>query len=472
MASLTIKTRFAPSPTGLLHLGNARIALFCVLLARRERGIFLLRIEDTDRDRSTVDYIEALQDDLHWLGLAWQEGPQTNGAQGPYLQSERAAIYQSYFDILSEKGLAYPCFCSAQELALARKAQLSAGRPPRYANICADLPAERIAQRMSQGLKPTLRFRIPRGRSVEFNDLVRGSQIFNSDDIGDFIIRRADGTPAFFFTNALDDALMDVTHVLRGEDHLSNTPRQIMLLQALGLRIPEYGHVSLILGPDGAPMSKRDGGNSVSGLREAGYFPGALNNYLAQLGHHYEVNAYRSLDELAAEFDLGKIGRSPARFDSAQLLHWQQQAIAQSSIDELWRWAGAEVHALVPPQQINDFIEAVRPNVSLPHDVLHWARILYEDVLEPDADARRIIDQAGSEFFAHAVQALDQYPADFKALAAELKKETGIGGKALFQPLRAILTGALDGPEMARLLPLMGVMRARRRLQAGLSSRA
>jgi len=245
-----------------------------------------------------------------------------------------------------------------------------------------------------------------------------------------------------------------------------------MLLKALGLRIPEYGHVSLILGPDGAPMSKRDGGNSVRGLREAGYFPGALNNYLAQLGHHYDVNAYRSLDELAAEFDLGKIGRAPARFDSAQLLHWQQQAIAHSSIDELWQWAGTDVHVLVPEQQINDFIEAVRPNVSLPHDVLYWAHVLYTDSFEPDADARRIIDQAGSEFFVHAVQALEQYPADFKALAAEIKKATGVSGKALFQPLRAALTGALDGPEMARLLPLMKVARARARLQAGISSGA
>jgi len=196
MASLTTKPRFAPSPTGLLHLGNARIALFCMLLARRERGVFLLRIEDTDRDRSTVDYIEALQDDLCWLGLAWQEGPQIEGPHGPYLQSERSAIYQAYFDTLSEKGLAYPCFCSAQELALSRKAQLSAGRPPRYANVCTDLAAQAVAQRMSHGLKPTLRFRVPRGRSVEFNDLVRGPQVFNSDDIGDFIIRRADGTPA------------------------------------------------------------------------------------------------------------------------------------------------------------------------------------------------------------------------------------------------------------------------------------
>lgn len=463
------KTRFAPSPTGFLHLGNARVALFCALLARHTQGIFLLRIEDTDQGRSEHRYTEALQEDLLWMGLGWQEGPAVGGAQGPYLQSERGAIYHRYFSQLDHDGLAYPCFCSEQELAITRKVQLAAGQAPRYQGTCATLGKDQIETRLAQGLRPTLRFRVPRGEIVEFEDLVRGPQRFVSDDIGDFIIRRADGTPAFFFGNALDDALMGVTHVLRGEDHLSNTPRQLLLLRALSLRIPEYGHLSLILGSDGAPLSKRHGSHSVRELRDAGYFPATLNNYLARLGHSYDNNNFMTLPELATEFHIGKIGRSPARFDNSQLQYWQQQAIAHAHIHELWEWMGGQVHELVPGAQQDDFIAAIRSNIALPEHALLWARILYSDTLEWMLGARHVIAQAGKPFFESALTALEHQPRDFKSLAGEIKQSLGISGKALYQPLRAALTGELDGPEMARLLPLLGEERARNRLEAALN---
>lgn len=469
MATLSPKTRFAPSPTGYLHLGNARVALFCYLFARRMQGVFLLRIEDTDLQRSLSNYTEALQEDLLWMGLGWQEGPGMDQGHGPYRQSQRGVIYEEYFTRLIAQAQAYPCFCSEQELALARKTQLAAGRPPRYSGVCSTLSAEQIDSKLAAGQRPTLRFRIPGAQTVEFTDLVRGVQRFNSDDIGDFIIRRADGTPAFFFTNALDDALMGVTHVLRGEDHLSNTPRQILLLQALGLRIPDYGHVSLILGPDGTPLSKRHGSHSVRELREAGYLPLAINNYLARLGHHYEGTAYRDMATLAADFDINKIGRAPARFDVTQLQHWQQEAVTHASVDELWAWMGEEVHAHVPAGQSEAFIDAVRANVTLPQHALHWARIIYADRLDLNEQAHHIVEQAGGIFFEHALQALEHHATDFKGLAGDLKKHTGTSGKALFQPLRAALTGELDGPEMVRLLPLLGLPRARARLQAALS---
>ncbi|MEW6354276.1 MAG: glutamate--tRNA ligase [Pseudomonadota bacterium] len=468
MITKPVKTRFAPSPTGLLHLGNARMALLCALAARHQRGIFLLRIEDTDRSRSTQQYIQALQEDLLWLGLEWQEGPGVEGPHGPYLQSERGAVYQTYFDRLIQAGQAYPCFCSEQELALARKVQLAAGHPPRYGGTCAKLSQQQVQERLAQGIKPTLRFRVPAQQSVEFNDLVRGAQRFNSADIGDFIIRRADGTPAFFFTNAIDDALMEVTHVLRGEDHLTNTPRQIMLLRALGLRVPDYGHVALILGADGAPLSKRHGSHSVRDLRDAGYFPMAVNNYLARLGHYYDSNDLMNLDALAAQFSMEKIGRAAARFDGAQLNYWQQQAIAHAGIDELWQWVGPRVHERVPPEQSYSFIEAVRANITMPEHAQLWARVLFFDPLELSQGARAVIKQAGKEFFEHALRALAQHPRDFKSLAAAIKSASGVGGKALFQPLRAALTGELDGPEMARLLPLLGETRAHARLQQAL----
>ena len=268
-------TRFAPSPTGSLHLGNARTALFNFLLARQLGGQFLLRIEDTDLERSAERYLAELIDDLHWLGLGWDAGPDIGGAHEPYRQSQRNAIYAEYFARLATSGLVYPCYCTPLELEVSRRAQLAAGRPPRYAGTCRELSAGERDAKLAGGLKPSLRFRVPQGRSVEFHDFVRGAQRFASEDIGDFIVRRADGNAAFFFCNALDDALMGVTHVLRGDDHLTNTPRQILLLEALGLDIPQYGHVALLTGMDGAPLSKRHGSVSVREFRERGFLPQA-----------------------------------------------------------------------------------------------------------------------------------------------------------------------------------------------------
>ncbi|MCL4315611.1 MAG: glutamate--tRNA ligase [Gammaproteobacteria bacterium] len=467
MPPALVKTRFAPSPTGHIHMGNTRVALFSALYARHRRGVFLLRIEDTDLERSAARYIETLKEDLRWLGLAWQEGPEAGGPHGPYHQSQRLDIYQHYFDELQQRDRAYPCFCSARELALSRKAQLTGGRPPRYAGTCARLSTAEIQSRLEQGLQPTLRFRIPAGVTVRFEDLVRGPQSFASDDIGDFIIRRADGTPAFFFSNAVDDALMGVTHVLRGEDHLSNTPRQMLLLQALQLNIPHYAHLSMIVGPDGAPLSKRHGSRSVRELRESGYLSEAVINYLARLGHHYESNELLSLEQLAAGFDLVHLGRSPVRFDNAQLQHWQQLALARADVDELWAWMGCKVHEKVPQAQRIAFVQAVRHNITLPEHAGLWARILFDDHLELSQTAREAMAQAGREFFQHAAAAHKQHPDDFKALANEIKTRTGKSGKSLYQPLRAALTGELDGPEMVQLLPLLGAERTGRRLHAG-----
>ena len=295
---------------------------------------------------------------------------------------------------------------------------------------------------------------------------MRGTQRFASDDIGDFIIRRADATPAFFFCNALDDALMGVTDVLRGEDHLANTPRQILMLHALALPVPRYGHIAMIVGDDGAPLSKRHGSRSIRELRMTGYLPGAIVNYLARLGHSYDSDAYMSLDALAENLRFERLGRAPARYDAHQLLHWQHRALAEADIDTLWSWMGEEVHHLVPEEERERFLEAVRPNVSFPEHARHWAAIVYCDPLALDDAARETVAAAGSSFFEHALAALDAHPSDFKAFAEAVKQATGAKGKALFHPLRAALTGAAGGPEMARLFPLLGAERARQRLAA------
>lgn len=465
MPPAPFKTRFAPSPTGLLHLGNIRTALFNVLLARRHAGVFLLRIEDTDLDRSHADHTAALMQDLHWLGLVWQEGEGLGGEHAPYLQSQRGPVYQHYFSLLEQQGLAYPCFCSDQQLSIERKTQLAAGRPPRYSGRCRALSAAQVEERIRAGELPSLRFRVPAALTVEFEDRVRGPQRFASDDIGDFVIRRSTGAPAFFFSNAIDDALMGVTFALRGEDHLTNTPRQLLLLKSLALPAPDYGHIALVVGPDGAPLAKRHGSRTVRELRDQGFFPAAITNYLARLGHTYGDNRFMSLDELAAGFEVAHLGRAPAHFDETQLLHWQHEAVHRASDDELWAWMGAAVHALVPDNARRAFVEAVRANVWFPADAGKWARIVYSNELAPTAAAREAIRQAPAGLFGEALRLIDRHPGDFKSLSEAVKQATGIKGKNLFQPLRAALTGELDGPEMVKLLPLIGVERARQRIQ-------
>ena len=465
MNPASFKSRFAPSPTGLLHLGNVRTALFNYLAARHARGVFLLRIEDTDAMRGHDKYAAALEQDLHWLGLEWQEGPGLGGTQAPYFQSQRGALYARYFEQLETGGSAYPCFCSEHELEIARKTAIAAGRPPRYTGRCFRLKPEEISARRAEGRPATLRFHVADGNTVEFDDRVRGRQAFSTSDIGDFVIRRSDGTPAFFFCNAIDDALMGVTLVLRGEDHLTNTPRQILLLKTLGLPVPEYAHIALVVGSDGTPLSKRSGSRSVQELREQGFLPLAVNNYLARLGHTYESNAFLDLTGLAASFDTARLHKAPARFDEAQLLHWQREAVHAADFATLWAWMAEAAAGLVPDAERMAFVEAVRGNVVFPADARHWAQILYASELTLNHAAHEAVRVAGEEFFDIARRAIERHGTDFKALSQMVRQDTGLTGKALFQPLRAALTGELDGPEMAKLLPLIGVDRARRRLQ-------
>jgi len=458
-----VKTRFAPSPTGLIHFGNVRTALFNVLLAKKSSGIFLLRIEDTDFERSREEHIQALQEDLRWLELDWQEGEAAGGAAAPYRQSQRGTVYEQYLEQLAAQDAVYPCFCSAVELEVSRKVQAAAGKPPRYSGKCAHLKAEEAAQKKADGVPYTLRFRMPKSTALSFDDVVRGPQKFPSEDIGDFIIRRSDGSFAFFFVNAVDDALMGVTHVLRGEDHLTNTPRQIALLQALGLPVPTYGHISLIVDAHGAPLSKRSGSLSVQELREMGYFPIAVNNYLARLGHHFIESELMTLDALSQAFDQSHLGRAPARYDRSQLDYWQAQAVQKADDAALLAWLAPALRGLVPEAEMAAFARAVRQNVIFPHDAKLWAEAVYAQALPLSDDARTVLEGASSELFRTAVDALSE-DRDFKAFTQRGKQASGASGKALFLPLRAALTGQTFGPEMPALFSLIGHARARHRL--------
>jgi len=464
MSTTAVVTRFAPSPSGELHLGNARTALFNFLLARKHGGRFLLRVEDTDVQRSHEHFVTALYADLAWLGLAWDEGPDRGGPSAPYRQSQRAGVYQQHFQQLEREQAAYPCFCTPVELELSRRAQRAAGAPPRYAGTCRALSAEQCSARCAQGLAATLRFRVPAGRRLQFEDLVHGPQSFASDDIGDFIIRREDGSAAFLFSNALDDALMQVSHVLRGEDHLTNTPRQRLVLEALGLPAPQYGHLSLLIGSDGAPLSKRHGAASVRELREAGYSPQAVCNHLFRLGHSTPNNGLLTLAQMAEAFTLAHLQRASAHFEAAQLRHWQSEWVHALSGAQARAWLAPMLPPAVTGPQADAFIAAVRPNVVLAEDVRQWAEVVFGDALAFEEPALQAARAAGPEFFTAAASAVGEGAAGEPDLLGALSRATGLRGAAFFMPLRAALTGRLHGPQLAPLLAAMPAERVRARL--------
>lgn len=459
--SAPVTTRFAPSPSGRLHLGNARTALFAWLLARGRGGRFLVRIEDTDAERVAPGAEAALLDDLAWLGLDW------DGA--PVRQSARAARHAELFEALERDGRAYPCFCSDAELEVARKVALAAGRPPRYGGTCARLAPAAAAARRAAGAAASLRFRLE-ADFAGFTDLVHGPHAEAVDAMGDFVIRRSDGVPTFLFANAVDDAEMGVTHVLRGDDHLSNTPRQILLLQTLAAlgaipaRVPAYGHLPLVLGGDGKPLSKRDGAASVAELRAAGWSPAAVVNHLARLGHSGQPDALLALDALARGFDLAHLGRAPARFDVAQLEHWQRLALGAMPDAAIADWAGLD-GTPVPEGSRLGFIAAVRGNCLLPRDVRRWAEALFAESPAPSAEAAPVVDEARGAFFTAAAAALTAAGADYAAFTRALAAATGRKGRALHAPVRAAVTGRLDGPELAVLFPLLGAERLARRFR-------
>jgi nondiscriminating glutamyl-tRNA synthetase len=458
-----MRVRFAPSPTGHLHVGNARTALFNWLLARGQNGTFILRIEDTDFERSTKASEQAILDDLRWMGLQWDEGVEVGGDFGPYRQTERLQAYADHAARLVAEGKGYYCFCSAETLDAQRKAQLAASLPPKYAGTCRDIPAATAAARRAAGEPAVIRLRVPEGREVAFTDVVRGLVTFHTDVIGDPVLVRSDGIPAYNFAVVIDDAQMQVTHVIRGEDHISNTPRQILLYEAFGYTPPAFAHLSLVMGPDHAPLSKRHGATSVREFREKGYLPEALVNYLALIGWSPGQNdELLPADELARRFRLENVAHSAGVFDEDKLAWVNRHYLKLCAPDRLAQLAEPHLRArgqVVGPLSAPAvaWLEQVLPGMAASVDRLPQLADRLEAVFrQPGAplESEPGLPEVAAALSAELEGGLRLIDKDtFRALAGRVKDRTGLKGKALFHPIRVILTGAAEGPELDLIVP-------------------
>ncbi len=475
---MSVRVRFAPSPTGFLHVGGARTALFNALFARSLGGTFILRIEDTDAARSTGESLAAILEGLRWLGLAWDEGPDAGGSHGPYFQSERRAGYERAARALSERAAAYPCYCSAAELEERRAAQIARNLPPRYDGRCRGLDAAARAQRASEGRVPALRFALPGAGETAWDDIVRGRVAFQNEVLDDFVLMRSDGLPTYNFACVVDDHDMAISHVVRGDDHISNTPRQILLYQALGWSPPAFAHVPMILGADGTRLSKRHGATSVAAYRDLGFLPEAMVNFLALLGWSFDgQRELFTLAELEKAFTLERVGSNPAVFNLDKLEWMNGQHLKRLSEEERTRraveflearghdlsgrsaeWRAALVRAI--GDRLKTLMDAERYGAFALNDALEldpaaWAEVLERPEVGPRLEGLAARLEHDREF------SLASLERETRGLAAEL----GIKAGDLMATARVALTGRKVAPGLFEVMWLLGRERAVGRLR-------
>lgn len=472
---MSVRVRFAPSPTGFLHVGNVRTALFNWLFARQQDGIFILRIEDTDAERSEQRFEAQLMEDLKWLGLDWDESVDVGGSYGPYRQTDRFPLYREAAEKLLNEGKAYYCFCTEEQLDADRQHQQDAGQTIQYVGRCREIPGEVAAARVKSGEQATVRLKVRPGRT-EFDDLVFGPISVETSTIGDFILLRSDGSAQYNFAVVIDDALMEISHVIRGEGHISNTHRQILLYESLGYKVPAFAHLSTILGPDGSKLSKRHGATSIAEFRELGYLPQAVVNYLALLGWPPPEDGREILSvmEIVSEFNLGRVNVSPATFDTTKL-DWVNRthlkglgpeeliAVAKPYLEqcgvlpaeagaEVLEWAGQMSAILV---NYIDKLTDLKREVSVISD-FDPKRDLQ------DGTVQEILAEEGAvDVIKTFSQALENSPEPevtfdvYKDAVMKTKSDTGAKGKGLFRPIRIAITARSSGPELEKIIPVL-----------------
>ncbi len=460
---MTVRTRFAPAPSGSIHVGNARTALFSWLTARHEGGEFVLRVEDTDASRVTEEAVHGLIDSLRWLGIDWDEGPDVGGPHAPYRQSQRIDLYLEHVGRLIDQGYAYRCYCTPEELEERRNAALARRAKPGYDGRCRDLTGEQRAAFEAEGRSSAVRFAMPE-QDVTVHDLVKSEVHFGADAFEDFIILRSNGSPTFLLAVAVDDWLMGVTRVIRGDDLLSAAPRNIAVIEALGGSPPEYAHLPQVLGQDGKPLSKRHGSTSVEAFREQGFLPEALMNYLALLGWAKdEKTTFLSREELIASFELSHVSHNPAAFDT-QKLEWMNNHYIQSLDDD--DLAARCMHflteeGLLPePQVLRRAMPLVRERMKRLTEAPELLRFLFSDDVTPNDKAADLIAKAGPDYLAAAAAALEKvepWTADaIQAALDEVAAAAGLNRTKGWQPIRAAVTGSNVSPPLPESLELLG----------------
>ena len=473
-----VRVRFAPSPTGLLHIGNARMAVFNWLFAKRHQGTFILRIEDTDVARSEKKYMTQLIEDLHWLGLTWQEGPDVGGQYGPYLQSERLHIYNDICHNFLKEGLAYPCYCTPEQLEERRQLARLSGKPPRYDNRCRNLTDTQKKAFESSGTNFTIRFKVP-DELIVFDDLIRGKCQFDMKLTGDFVIMRSDGTPSFHFAVAVDDTMMQITHVIRGEDHLSNTPCHILLFHALKQKPPQFAHLSLTMGADRTLLSKRHGASSISEYRKLGYLPEAILNYMMLLGWMpKDKNEKFKVNDIIDTFEISSMSKASSTFDQQKLDWLSGQYIREADIERLTSIAIPYLQsagfistdeAKIDKTKLKLIIDAVRGNISCLSQIVHESEIFFKDVVISEKHVEFLSSETSqsilSAFYMELKKQNNLSPDIFREILKTVQKETRVNGKGLYMPIRVALTGREHGPELYSVANILGINMCKTRIE-------
>jgi glutamyl-tRNA synthetase len=478
---MPVRVRFAPSPTGHLHIGGARTAIYNWAFARRCGGTFILRIDDTDPERSTDENVQAILRGLRWLGLDWDEGPEAEGAHGPYFQTQRMHTYLDALETMKSNGGAYPCFCTTEQLEAKRDAGRERGGFAGYDRSCRSIPAAEAQARIAAGEPHVWRLAVPLDREeVAFEDAIRGSMTFPATALDDFVLVRTDGTPTYNYASVVDDALMDITHVIRGDDHLSNTPRQILVFEALGHEVPRFAHLPMIWGADGKRLSKRHGATSVEAYRDEGYLPEALLNYLALLGWSLDgETTIVSADTLASSFSLDRVSNNPAIFD-VEKLDWMngvyiRELTPGQFVERMIPWLADA--GLATPEELDsrrEWLERLAPLVServkRMDEIVPMVRFLFAESVEVDpAIATKVLTPVGArEGLVRAGAALGFLP-EFESTAIEealrsLPEPLGVKPKVLFQAVRVAVTGSSVSLPLFESLELLGRDRTLHRL--------
>ena len=482
--SKKVKVRFAPSPTGDLHVGNIRTALFDWAYARHTGGTFLFRIEDTDTTRVTDEYIQAAIDTLKWLGLNWDEGPEVGGDNGPYLQSQRLDIYAEWAQKFLDQKDAYHCYCSAEELEAVREAQRAANVAPGYNGHCRDLTADQIAAYKADGRQPVVRMRMPDGGTV-FNDLIRGEVAFDHKFVPDFVLVRGDGSPLYTLAVAVDDVLMKVTHVLRGEDLLSSTPRQIRVYQAMGLKLEDYpvfAHLPFVMGQDNAKLSKRNGEVSIAWYRDKGFLPEAICNYLALLGWSPgEDRENVTMKELTELFTVEKVHSSPARFDMKKLEAINGDKIRALTIDEFLEWAlpfltksGVITGSVEEIALVKQALPLIQERIIMLSEVPAMLKFLFVKEFAVEAESvSKISDDASKQVLKRSLAELEplttwSHESIEAALRSSLIKDMGLKPRIAFGAVRIATTGSTISPPLFESMELLGKEASLARIRAGI----